>query len=261
MIRIGLFGNAGVGKTELINRFRSQFIVEEVESGIKLSYEDIEFILIEVPSKWDATHSSHYEFDMAMIIYDVTSRTSFNTIHEWEKIIREHYEISYTKWANKLDLASHLHEHDDDIYFITENLTHVLDKLIVKHYKISKLNVIRLYTLVNIDDIKEEFLDSLGYLKYPLDDCKDVIMENINETLETKAIIMEKMIGKSEVEIPKFMFIRKLRKYGMNYNSDIDDILDEAVRSINEDIIDKDIKLIWRKESEGLFKFIITENY
>jgi len=114
-----LFGNEGVGKTALVERFVNNVFKEEYITtlGYQIYQKTIEYKNFEIGLViFDIGGQKQYDMlreqyaagaNNAFLVYDVTDATSFERIIEWKKDLDEYSRnIPFVMIGNKIDLES-----------------------------------------------------------------------------------------------------------------------------------------------------------
>ena len=117
LLKIVIIGNMGVGKTCIINRISTGRYDSQTQATIGVAFETKQIMIqnqmIQI-QLWDTSGSERYRAitphyyrgaDGAFLVYDITDRNSFDSIHKWLNDIRNNSK-SDTKiclLGNKLD--------------------------------------------------------------------------------------------------------------------------------------------------------------
>ena len=100
-------GDAGVGKTNLINHFTNLKFEKMYIPTVKIKCHKLNNINIYDTGgqdKYDLTHYPNVIFSHCIIMYDVTNNLSYNSINEWKKkIIQFNKQIKFIIVGNKID--------------------------------------------------------------------------------------------------------------------------------------------------------------
>ncbi|MHA1150601.1 MAG: Rab family GTPase [Promethearchaeota archaeon] len=122
--KICLFGDAGVGKTTLINRYLTNVFEERYKISVGM---DFYVKKIKIKDKicslqiWDFAGEEKFRFllpnavigaDGAIFIYDITRYNTFEHLHEWLKIFnetneKEEQKVSTILVGSKIDLKDY----------------------------------------------------------------------------------------------------------------------------------------------------------
>ena len=120
LIKLVFLGDSGVGKTNIMSRFSNDIfnMNSKPTIGVDFAVKTIKFMNHYIKLQiWDTAGQERYRtFTSAyfkdahgiIIVYDVTSRDSFNNIHEWMKIAYDHIDknkASLIFLGNKTDLT------------------------------------------------------------------------------------------------------------------------------------------------------------
>lgn len=120
LIKLVFLGDSGVGKTNIMSRFSSDVfnMNSKPTIGVDFAVKTIKFMNHYIKLQiWDTAGQERYRtFTSAyfkdahgiIIVYDVTSRDSFNNIREWMKIAYDHIDknkASLIFLGNKTDLT------------------------------------------------------------------------------------------------------------------------------------------------------------
>ncbi|OHT17532.1 Ras-related protein RABA2a [Tritrichomonas foetus] len=119
VVKIVLAGDSGVGKTNILSRFTRDFFSEDSKSTIGVEFSTKNIVVdnkLVKASIWDTAGQEHYKSITrayfhgalgAMIIFDITQATSFESAARWLKDIRENAEkdVIIMLVGNKNDLA------------------------------------------------------------------------------------------------------------------------------------------------------------
>jgi len=118
LLKIVLIGDCNVGKTNLISRFtRNEFNAQSQSTiGVEFSTKSINFDGNVVKSQvWDTAGQERYRSITnayyrgavgALVVYDITKRSSFESVQRWVQEVKDHTEeIQIMVVGNKLDLA------------------------------------------------------------------------------------------------------------------------------------------------------------
>ena len=118
ILKVILVGNAGVGKTAIINRFYKNSFTENMLPTIAMNYIEKKIIIEGQKiylSIWDTVGQEEYKScnklfiknsNIVILVYDITRKISFNDLDYWhETIENELGENPYLALAgNKVDL-------------------------------------------------------------------------------------------------------------------------------------------------------------
>jgi small GTP-binding protein len=118
--KIIVLGDAQVGKTSLIGRFASNAFKENYMPTLGISITEQEYVLLDAEKSsikfmiWDLAGQKYFRrarkayisgSQAALLVFDVTSRDSFNALTEWyNDVIAELPMIPFIIVANKIDL-------------------------------------------------------------------------------------------------------------------------------------------------------------
>lgn len=118
LLKIVLIGDCNVGKTNLISRFtRNEFNAQSQSTiGVEFSTKSLNFNGNVVKSQvWDTAGQERYRSITnayyrgavgALVVYDITKRSSFESVQRWVQEVKDHTEeIQIMVVGNKLDLA------------------------------------------------------------------------------------------------------------------------------------------------------------
>ena len=118
--KIVIVGDTGVGKTNLVKRFVHKTYNENTEPTIGVEYFSNNYLINDILCKidlWDTGGQERYKSitsayykgaSGAIIVYDVTSSTTFNNIEKWLQEIKERTsrDIKIIMIGNKTDLEN-----------------------------------------------------------------------------------------------------------------------------------------------------------
>ncbi|KAI7903277.1 ras-related protein RGP2 [Cokeromyces recurvatus] len=119
LFKIVIIGDSGVGKSNLLLQYTSNEFMEDSRSTIGVEFATknikIENSLIKAQI-WDTSGQERYKAITsafyrgavgALLVYDITRKSSFDHVHQWLKELREHTEdtIPLVLIGNKIDLA------------------------------------------------------------------------------------------------------------------------------------------------------------
>ena len=102
LIKIVLVGDSGVGKTNILSRFKSNtFNIESKPTiGVEFASKSVKIKDKKVKAQiWDTAGQERYRAITgtyykgaagAIIIYDITKKISFNNIEKWFKELKDH---------------------------------------------------------------------------------------------------------------------------------------------------------------------------
>jgi len=116
--KICIFGDGGVGKTSLVNKYLTGIFIDETKMTIGV---DFNTKLIEIESKkvvlqiWDFAGENHFRFFLpsyvrgasgAIFLYDLTREASLRHLPDWLDVLQEGLDrnIPLIMAGNKLDL-------------------------------------------------------------------------------------------------------------------------------------------------------------
>lgn len=120
-LKVILLGNTGVGKSNLITRFHNNEFSEDFESTVGVEFVTKRMEVDGVPVKlqiWDTAGQERYASMMktyyrkakgSLLVYDVTSRASFNGLETWRKHLEQNADpfcVSVVT-GNKCDMEPH----------------------------------------------------------------------------------------------------------------------------------------------------------
>ncbi|KAI9476134.1 MAG: putative Rab11, partial [Benjaminiella poitrasii] len=120
LFKIVIIGDSGVGKSNLLLRYTSNDFMENSRSTIGVEFAtksiEIENSLIKAQI-WDTSGQERYKAITsafyrgavgALLVYDITRKSSFDHVNQWLKELREHTEdhIPLVLIGNKVDLAN-----------------------------------------------------------------------------------------------------------------------------------------------------------
>ena len=129
-IKIMIIGDSNVGKTSIIKRFCKNEFSPSFISSIGIDYES-KYINIDKKvinlQLWDTAGQERYrvlarnyykQSDAFMIVYDITSRGTFNSINNWIEQIKENASnsVKYSLLGNKCDLEEMRQVQKDEGY-------------------------------------------------------------------------------------------------------------------------------------------------
>ncbi|KAI8349634.1 GTP-binding protein [Choanephora cucurbitarum] len=120
LFKIVIIGDSGVGKSNLLLRYTSDEFMEDSRStiGVEFATKSLKindsFVKAQI---WDTSGQERYKAITsafyrgavgALLVYDVTRKSSFEHVNQWLKELREHTEdtIPLVLIGNKLDLAN-----------------------------------------------------------------------------------------------------------------------------------------------------------
>nr|CAI39313.1 rab_C20 [Paramecium tetraurelia] len=119
-IKIVVLGDSGVGKTSLIQRFCFDTLSEKEQTTLGVAYQSAQIVIKGSVLKlhiWDTAGSERYrslaqlcyrDANAAILVYNITSRQSFEQVYYWEKELLERctsiFEIIIGLAGNKSDL-------------------------------------------------------------------------------------------------------------------------------------------------------------
>ncbi|CAD8192258.1 unnamed protein product [Paramecium octaurelia] len=116
-IKIVVLGDSGVGKTSLIQRFCFDTQSEKEQTTLGVAYQSAQIVIKGSVLKlhiWDTAGSERYrslaqlcyrDANAAILVYNITSRQSFEQIYYWEKELLERCtNLSIGLAGNKSDL-------------------------------------------------------------------------------------------------------------------------------------------------------------
>ena len=128
IFKLAILGDAGVGKTSLVNRYCENFFKEDYRAtmGVNLIKKDMDLekinsvvhlILWDIAGQdaYEKTRQKYYDgCTGALLVYDITRYNTFNSIeHKWIKDFSKHVKsnIPYVLIGNKTDL-----EHERGVF-------------------------------------------------------------------------------------------------------------------------------------------------
>jgi len=131
IFKLAILGDAGVGKTSLVNRYCENIFKEDYRAtmGVHLIKKDIELekinsvvhlILWDIAGQqaYEKTRQKYYDgCSGALLVYDITRFNSFNSIEQkWIKDFSKHVKsnIPYVLIGNKIDLEQDRGVFSDD---------------------------------------------------------------------------------------------------------------------------------------------------
>ncbi|KAH0795852.1 Ras-related protein Rab-22A [Histomonas meleagridis] len=119
VIKIVLLGDAGTGKSSLLTRWADDRYDPSLKSTIGVAFRNVSFEFQSEQHEiqiWDTAGQETFRSTSplycrnaysAMIVYDITSKSSFNSLEEWIQILRsDGNEIPFVLVGNKSDLAA-----------------------------------------------------------------------------------------------------------------------------------------------------------
>ena len=121
LVKLVFLGDSGVGKTNIMSRFSNDIfnINSKPTIGVDFAVKTIKFMNHYIKLQiWDTAGQERYRTFTAayfkdahglLIVYDVTSRESFENVHEWMRIAYDHIDknkASLIIIGNKIDLAT-----------------------------------------------------------------------------------------------------------------------------------------------------------
>ena len=119
-LKIVIVGDSGVGKTNLLSRFTRNIFDSETRNTIGVDFSALDLVINNKNVKiqfWDtagqekyrAIASAYYKnAHGAIIVYDITNKSSFENTNTWLRELKEHGEdnIKIALFGNKKDLES-----------------------------------------------------------------------------------------------------------------------------------------------------------
>ncbi len=124
LFKVLLIGDIGVGKSSIFNRFGKASYTEDLKSTIGVDF--LSIILDDVPGAkseklmvqlWDTAGQEKFRTITrtyfkgahgAIIVYDITNKSSFNSVHSWVQDVDQYSTLGITKLliGNKSDETS-----------------------------------------------------------------------------------------------------------------------------------------------------------
>ena len=134
-IKIVIVGEAGVGKTSLMQMYSEGTFSSEVSSTIGSTCTEKELVMNDqtfIISIWDTAGQESYRTivpmyfrgaSVAIIVFDVTNQKSLDSVEFWKETIKENLsqEVITILCANKIDLIEKRTINDDSIQVAAKN--------------------------------------------------------------------------------------------------------------------------------------------
>ena len=150
-IQIIILGNGAVGKTSIINQYIEKKFQEDHLATLGLDFAQQKYITKEdgkeIPIKiWDTagqerfktlTQSFYRKADGILVAFDLTDKTTFNTLHNWMDSINTHADKNVPRVlvGNKIDL-------EDDRQVSKEEADAIANQYGINYYETSaKANI------------------------------------------------------------------------------------------------------------------------
>ena len=139
VFKLAILGDAGVGKTSLVNQYCENIFKEDYRAtmGVHLIKKDIELeninsvvhlILWDIAGQdaYEKTRQKYYDgCSGALLVYDITRYNSFNSIEQkWIKDFSKHVKsnIPYVLIGNKIDLEQERGVYSEDASKLAKNI-------------------------------------------------------------------------------------------------------------------------------------------
>ena len=196
VIKILTLGDSGVGKTSIIQKFVNDKFNQNMLSTIGVDFQSKEIIINNTKIKlkiWDTTGQERFKTltsqyyngaDGALLIFDVTSKLSFERINFWINELKEKKklnELGLLLIGNKIDLI-------DKRNVKKEEAEEFAKEYNINYYETSALQNINIKKIIN--DIAQQCLNKIQkndefYYKNSLNE-KKMIIDNISNNKKKK---------------------------------------------------------------------------
>jgi small GTP-binding protein len=196
VIKILTLGDSGVGKTSIIQKFVNDKFNQNMLSTIGVDFQSKEIIINNTKIKlkiWDTTGQERFKTltsqyyngaDGALLIFDVTSKLSFERINFWINELKEKKklnELGLLLIGNKIDLNEKRNVKKEEAEEFAKEYN-------INYYETSALQNINIKNIIN--DIAQQCLNKIQkndefYFQNSLNE-KKMIIDNISNNKKKK---------------------------------------------------------------------------